>query len=372
MTKLIDRTAETWPNYRGPANAVDIQNENPTEKPTEQWQRVFEKKDRHTLVDAERVYGVLYGEVVALDRETGKTMWRHTCSCRGGGTAALSEKSVLINDINKNLLTSDTVKLISLDKQTGEQRWERAFDVRSGGVGLWPVVHEGVVYCDIAYGDPCAIDIETGETIWQVELNGQFGGNRPIVTDSSCYFLAGGDERTGLYAIRKKSGEKSWEQVSNKYGGFDMIASNSYVWFIAEEKAARSRTLIHCYKDTGEKVWQTRMSQELFPSLTKSEDTLYIPQRTGLTALDAGSGSRRWICKNVPSGTSVVTGQTSTVNGLVYMLAQKELVTVCGETGKIKWRYRPGDGYYLGRPSVADGTVYTVLQGDKYILKALS
>src|SRR5699024_2473790 len=76
-----------------------------------------------------------------------------------------------------------------------------------------PVVEGGVVYCGFADGVLAALQMDTGEMLWESDLSGSRTefidvDGRPIVTGSRV-FAPSFDG--GLYAVDKASGDKIWQ-----------------------------------------------------------------------------------------------------------------------------------------------------------------
>jgi outer membrane protein assembly factor BamB len=203
-----------------------------------------------------QAYGKLYigsehGEVIALDRETGKEVWRKNVPGEALSAPAAGDGLVYVN--------LGSGKLLALHPDTGEERWryeqevpaltlrglssptsanggvllgeengklsvliaENGFSAWSADVALAkgaseferlvdvdtkPVVSGSNVY-SIAYnGNLTAIDVRNGSVIWKRE----YSSYRDLSVDLNIIYLV--DSEGVIYALDKDSGIERWSQ----------------------------------------------------------------------------------------------------------------------------------------------------------------
>ena len=109
--------------------------------------------DRSEVIVAEgKVYaGTLSGNLYALDRHTGRTLWKHA-----GGAPVLHSPAVVERTVYYATAGAQGA-LFALDAATGRQRWKVA---TPGGFAASPLVLDGVVYVGARSG--CFYGIEAG------------------------------------------------------------------------------------------------------------------------------------------------------------------------------------------------------------------
>ncbi len=153
--------------------------------------------------------GCKCGDYAALDRETGQLVWRTSLTPGGppGGvmtTSAFDEDAVYVHSYD---FTHDpaTEHVFSLDLRDGSVRWQRVFEnadwAAPGRVLVNGVLFQGTTEALVA------LDIETGDVLWQQSPGGPIGGG---VSVSSGYVLVGYNDgwdfeppaRGGLVAYR--------------------------------------------------------------------------------------------------------------------------------------------------------------------------
>jgi outer membrane protein assembly factor BamB len=174
-----------------------------------------------------------------------------------------------------------------------------------------------------------------------------------------CYFPLAPSSAKGpsIQAIKRNDGKKAWKK-NYTHRQISLVASNEYIW-VSETESNQLETIIHCYRNTGEKIWQKSLYLDTNSELTKEKDALFVVDRNELRAIDAKSGSQKWAYDKITKGANVATGQLNVVSGLIYICAQNDLVTVDRETEKIAWHCQLESGKLVTNPpSVVDGTIY--------------
>ena len=115
----------------------------------------------------------------------------------------------------------DQGSVVALDTQ-GKLLWKRGYgEVHSGGgypgARTTPTHDGGWLYILSSMGNAVALDAETGEIRWQVNVLDEFGGRNirwgvsesPLILDDKVIYTPGGSGAT-LVALDKKTGEKVW------------------------------------------------------------------------------------------------------------------------------------------------------------------
>jgi outer membrane protein assembly factor BamB len=136
------------------------------------------------------------GDLVALNRDTGRIYWTYTTpGMRGGfqGRALLTDKLAIVNDAYAH-------SLLGIDRQTGTEVWRTTKD-DSGFLSseTTPVLVGDTVFAASADTQIYAVDARTGGLLWRVPGDGdalggidacphtlialEFAGGRPVLVD---------------------------------------------------------------------------------------------------------------------------------------------------------------------------------------------
>jgi outer membrane protein assembly factor BamB len=112
------------------------------------------------------VDGVVYigghFKVLALDSETGRTIWEIKATGPVDSSVAVAGDSLYLGFLDS--------RLVALNIETGETRWE----IKTGGhITSSAVVARGIVYAGSWDGSVYALDAATGEPIWRYETEGR-------------------------------------------------------------------------------------------------------------------------------------------------------------------------------------------------------
>jgi len=197
-----------------------------------------------------------YGQVIALDAETGKEIWRHPVGAPVRGAPTVADGRVFVVTVentseaiaaddgrrlwthtgtaeNAGLLGSaspavegDVVimpymsgELFALRVENGRPLWNdnlaaaRRIDAVSGMADIrgLPVIDRGRVYGISHSGRMAAIDLRTGERIWEQEIGGT---NMPWVAGDFIYVLGNNGD---LVCLTRREGRVRWIHELPRY-----------------------------------------------------------------------------------------------------------------------------------------------------------
>ena len=176
--------AADWPQFRGPnASGVSDTTGLPTEfGPAKNviWRTALPPGHSSPVLSADRVFVTAFSEdqlyVIALERSTGKILWRHELprlrKQKLHNSNSPASPSVATDGRNAYAFFTD-FGLVSYGSD-GEERWRvplGPFD-NPFGLGASPVLANGKVIqiCDSETGSfAIAVDQKTGRTVWRVE-----------------------------------------------------------------------------------------------------------------------------------------------------------------------------------------------------------
>ena len=208
--------AEDWPQLQKNPGHTGCTEDQPDPPYRLKW--TFEVVEpTHTgsppIVAAGKVYfGTNWGNLIAVDLETGKEVWRYTTGSVIFGTPAFEDGVVYVNSMDCHchaVAASDGSRLWTFE--TGE------------GILAGPVVADEKVFIAGRDGFVYAVEASTGEQVWRSPIGG------PVMAtpayDRGVLYVGGGDNR--VYCFDGKSGEQLWK--SNKLPG---MAIRDY-WLVA-------------------------------------------------------------------------------------------------------------------------------------------
>lgn len=204
--------------------------------PTLQVQRLWKEKVgdgagrsgvrlRPAYTDGKLFVASVDGQLLALDANTGKTVWRD--DTRTHGWFGFGKKKHYPDalyaggpSVSGDLLVVGTLDghVYGLDAATGKQRWAAEL---SDEVISVPTIDEGVVYARTQDGRIYALDAATGTRKW---VNDQaevpllsLRGNGPLLVAHGVVFYGSDDGK--VVALRGDTGSAQWQQVIAKGEG---------------------------------------------------------------------------------------------------------------------------------------------------------
>jgi len=212
-------------------------------------------------IDADRVYVANHsGEVQALDAANGQAVWSVDTDLRISGGPGVGAGLVLLGSSDAELLALDqssgeerwrirvssevlsvpiaaidTVvvhtndgKLLGLDVATGAERWryEREVPVLTLRGSSSPVIDGGMVYCGLAGGKLLALDLSSGDPVWETAVTVPSGRSElerladidgdPVLYGATVYVAT---YQGAVAAIAGLSGNTLWTRELSSYSG---------------------------------------------------------------------------------------------------------------------------------------------------------
>ncbi|MHB9879669.1 outer membrane protein assembly factor BamB family protein [Pacificimonas sp. ICDLI1SI03] len=163
---------------------------------------------------AGRVYATSgYGIVAAFDAGTGREIWRKDLGIPLRGSPTIAESRLLV-------MTQDN-QLIALNPVDGEREWEVIGTIEPAGLlgAASPAVAQGTAIIGFSSGELTAVRIENGRTVWQDAL-ARTGRSTslaalsdidapPVIQDGWVFAIGHGGR---MVAVDLNTGERVWEQ----------------------------------------------------------------------------------------------------------------------------------------------------------------
>jgi len=205
------------------------------------------------------------GDVQALDRRTGRRLWR----LKAGG--AVESSPAVVDGIV--YATSKDRRVYALDERTGRVRW--AF--RTGGeVKDSPVVVGGRVYVANYAAEVYSLDAATGAVRWRRAVGGVLGDriySSVPVSGRSAYFVT---VRGNVYSLDTRDGSTRWQASIPGYVYSTPAISGGriYIGNYQGDVFAFDAT-------TGRQVWRERVGGTISGSPTVIGDVLYVSSLSG-------------------------------------------------------------------------------------------
>ncbi len=173
--------------------------------------------------------------LVALNKDTGKVLWKSDCGSVGGGAGYSSPVKATVNGTPMYiLLTGDKGGVVGVHADTGALLWRYTGKPATGGVAQIPIpiVYNDLVWVSCSYNGGAALlqllpagkdkfTVKEIKAYKKPELNNHHGGM--VLVDGYLYF--GHDQKEGHpVCVEMKSGEVKWGPEKNPAGGVGSAA----------------------------------------------------------------------------------------------------------------------------------------------------
>lgn len=185
------------------------------------------------LIDGEKVICVpcsSKGAVAALNKDTGKEIWRTAIASGVGGGAGYSSpiKATIAGKAMYVVLLGDRAGVVGLDAESGKVLWQYTGKAAAGGVAQIPipVIHKDTVWVSCGYGGGSALlqinksgDKFTAKELRVFkadELKNHHGG---MVQVGDYIYLGHGQNQGNPACVDIRNGEIKWGPEKNPAGG---------------------------------------------------------------------------------------------------------------------------------------------------------
>jgi len=161
--------------------------------------------------DGKHVYfGASDARVYALDAGSGQLEWSHPIGADVSAPVAVGSD----NTIYAAGWTGTGAGLVALDGRTGEEKWRfspedvrRLDTLAASSPALWG----GMVYVGSLDGSLYAVDASTGKLRWSLRTGGEVTSSPAIAADGTLYV---GSHNGNLYAVDGRTGQVRWKYHS--------------------------------------------------------------------------------------------------------------------------------------------------------------
>jgi glucose dehydrogenase len=229
--------------------------------------------------------------------------WRYPLTAVGqwGGMTA---NPIVIGD--RVYLQDASCSIFALDKATGEELWRTDFNEKIGGPNGLGIGYGMIVASLGDAGDVVGLNLETGELVWRVKLTNNHGETielAPVVYDSAVYVSTNptgsgfgqyrGGQKGILYALDVSTGETLWQfdTTTDNLWGNAHVNSGGGVWYpVAIDDAG------NLYFGTGNAgPWPG--TPEFPNGSSRTETDLYA---SSMVSLEPETGAVRWAVQAKP------------------------------------------------------------------------
>jgi eukaryotic-like serine/threonine-protein kinase len=304
-----------------------------------------------TVVGDTLIVGSCAGSLYALDRTTGKPIWRYDTKADGPAAQFHGEPLILGKSV---VIPSDSEPnghLYSFDVATGDLLWKRPFDQ---GVATTPLLIDGRVVAVSAQGEVVAVDPTRGNIVWHKVPAGAL---RPLpyiqspATAAKRVFMA--DNVDKILALDAATGATKWRKA---------LAARPNTALVVVESTLVVGTadgyLNWLAVDSGEVKKRVRLDGIPYGTPILAPPLLFVltaGAKGHLIALDAESGAVRWSRETPKEWTTyrpLVTGSTVIVGS-----EEKNLCAFDRGSGEARWCRSVGQ-IPRGLGISADGILY--------------
>jgi len=294
------------------------------------------------------------GVVVALNRTTGKRVWRRDLGYLAASSPAYGQKRIYVT-ILERAKGVRAGRIVALNAKTGRIAWSRPLRSRSESS---PLFVDGRIYFGAEDGTVYAMRAKDGSKQWTFRARGAVKGG-PALAGGKLYF---GTYGGNVYAITQRTGKQVW-RAGTSGANFGLSAGNFYATpAVAYGRVYIGNTDGNMYSfsaSTGKLAWRRGTGSYVYASpavaqVRNSKPTVYFGSYDGtFYALDARSGATRWTYRDGGK----ISGAATVVGDVVYYSnwGKRDTTGLWARSGKKAWHSKRG----AFNPVVSDGqTVY--------------
>lgn len=371
-------SASDWPQLQHDCSHTGYTTDEPQPPYRLLWHRDLKEPtataSQVIVADGKVFTGTGHGNLYALDRQTGGTLWKYKTAAPILGSPAFEAGVVYVNSMDHHCH--------AVDSDSGEMRWK--FPT---GEGIWaaPVLADGNVFVGGRDGFVYAVEAKTGEQIWRSAVGGLVMCT-PAYTDGVLY-VAAGDMH--VYAYNGQTGARVWK--SPKIPGAAMreywlVAANgtivltSQLVFVCHTTQKLIQDAVMNPYNEAHKDDPVLRDHETFGPLVEWFKT--HPHHKTLMVLDASTGKEKFVTPiiTVNGGSCIGPPPAVSPDGWAYTICANIWLRASGwaffgrcnlQTGQTEplitdryapklqhadqWHWQPKAGTSFGRTSTWDG-----------------
>jgi outer membrane protein assembly factor BamB len=281
------------------------------------------------------IFGCRDGNVYALERETGETLWTLKTPLGIGASPLVFSGQVVVADYGGNVS--------AVDAQTGTSRWQRKLPDRvvsspsATNDRLMVGCYDGYAYC---------LSLADGTTLWKRKTGGRIRASTAATAGK--FFVASYDGY--LYALAETTGEVEW-----RYQVRGSLASSPILYDDLVVIGAPDGAVLAVNKVDGSLRWKYQTDGAVKSSPVAEAGMVYV-----------GSNDNHVYCLNLADGTLVWRYKTNNIvlsrpeveDGVVYVGSYDGyMYGLDARTGELLDRFQ-SDGEIYSSPAVDANSVY--------------
>ena len=201
----------------------------------------------HPLIDGQKLITLAGGDgshVVALDKDTGKEIWKAESSTGPDGVGYCPPTIIDVNGVRQLILLKPRA-FTAIDPETGKRLWTQPYTADNGSIIMSPIVSGEYLFGGGWNNKNMLVKLKTtdgrpdAETVWKDKkgLGISPVNVQPMLVDGTLY---GFDQSGKLFAVEIPSGKRLWESedVIGKSGNSEtaFIVKNGDRYFYSTEK----------------------------------------------------------------------------------------------------------------------------------------
>ncbi|MBC8005121.1 MAG: PQQ-binding-like beta-propeller repeat protein [Verrucomicrobia bacterium] len=307
------------------------------------------------------VYANAKGEIVAVTKNTGKTIWRYPTAGKIYSTPAISGHLVVCASTDRNIYC--------LSLKTGQLQWKFA---TGGAIVASPAIDQQTVYLGSSEGIFRAIDLKSGRLKWQFDQVKNFVESKPLIYQGSVYFGSWGN---AFYALDQQSGKLLWKR--EKYA--NRMLSPAAVWPVAANgkvfMVAPDQRMTALDAKTGAEIWDSgKYTCRESIGISKDGKLVYIKNMKEGNFLAFSSSSSEqtvvWQCE-ASLGYEIAPSPITENEQLVFVPTTSGMVVAIDKTThRVAWKYKLSNALINAiQPVGQHQLLVTVLDGRVACLK---
>lgn len=330
--------------------------------PSPKWQiHIASDPNTHITAPVEVAYGMVFVAVAefaprknlylqALKASDGRLVWHLEVDAADVAKPVAQDGMVIFSSL-------PFAPLYGVDASTGVPKWKfSATDQYQGQIPSRPVVRDGVIYIACTCrrnagmepkGRVLAIDIQTGKSIWEIDLENP-KNIPPAVTSDMVYYVDGDN----LHAVDRETAKEKWKSIIGTSTSVVVANDTVYSGGFAELLAFDTKI--------GVERWRIPIEKGRIETVSISGDNAYVGVSDFkgmvnfnplgyLYAIDLKTRQVKWRFDDRPISTVIED------HDLVYFSTSDTLYAVDETTGKTKWMF---GGYLLIDSTPVDGIMY--------------
>jgi outer membrane protein assembly factor BamB len=293
------------------------------------------------------------GEVVKLDKNTGKVHWRRDMGYLSASSPGYGDKKIVVTILERT--KGSAGKVAAIWARSGKVSWSKDLPSRSESS---PIIVDHRAYFGTEDGTVYAVRVTDGSIQWKFRAAGAVKGGLALADGKLFLGTYGGQ----VYAISQRTGRQVWH-TGTSGAHFGLSAGNFYATpAVAFGRVYIGNTDGNMYSfsaASGKLAWRRGTGSYVYASAAVAQvpggqPTVYFGSYDGtFYALDARSGATRWMHRDGGK----ISGAASVIGGIVYYSnwGKRDTSALGARTGRVVWKSPRG----AFNPVVSDGeTIY--------------